>query len=203
VIDPPAMELVVPEPEVQLPIGDATARGAVDTPLLADDALYATQRAARRADVRRDRRRTAPATKVAPPNGTDVLVFGADDTARNQLCGLLRGFGFVVLQTSDSTEALTRSASSPFVAIFVAVALETAGGGDGIDLCLHVRNAIARRGTRATVLVLVADQLRPVDRVRADLAGCDEVILNPVTRGSVARLLDVRGIALPSDARGI
>ena len=39
-------------------------------------------------------------------------------------------------------------------------------------------------------------------RVRAELAGCDEVIAKPVTRGSVARVLDGRGVWLPCDARG-
>jgi len=33
------------------------------------------------------------------------------------------------------------------------------------------------------------------------LAGCDEAILKPFTRGSVASVLDARGVALPSDAR--
>lgn len=202
VVDSPAIEPVAVDPEVQLPVGHATVGGAVDTPLRAEDALYATQRAARRSEVRRDRRHAVPATKVALPNGSDILVLGADGPALDQLCGLLRDFGFVVLQASDPTKALIRSASSPFVAIFVAVALETTDSGDRIELCRQVRNVYPRRGAHATVLVLVADRLRPVDRVRADLAGCDEVILSPVARGSVARLLDARGIALPSDARG-
>ena len=40
-----------------------------------------------------------------------------------------------------------------------------------------------------------------MDRVRAELAGCEEIIAKPVTRGSVAAVLDSRGIALPADRR--
>jgi hypothetical protein len=52
-------------------------------------------------------------------------------------------------------------------------------------------------------LVLVAARLQPTDRVRAALAGCDETILKPMSRGVVARVLDVRGISLPSDERRV
>jgi len=151
--------------------------------------------------VRRARRRV-PVARGAAPSGPDVLVLGADDPARDWLCGLLLGFGFVVLQLSDSAEALARSAASHFVAIFVSASAEATDSDSGIDLCRRIRNATLRRGAGETVLVLVADQMQPADRVRADLVGCDDVILKPVTRGSVARLLDARGIALPSDARG-
>jgi hypothetical protein len=52
------------------------------------------------------------------------------------------------------------------------------------------------------LLVLASAALQPMDRVRAELAGCDETIVKPVTRGSVAGALDKRGIALPVDPRG-
>jgi len=47
----------------------------------------------------------------------------------------------------------------------------------------------------------VAEQLNSTDRVRAGLAGCNEVIVGSISRGSVAGALEARGITLPSDAR--
>jgi hypothetical protein len=44
-------------------------------------------------------------------------------------------------------------------------------------------------------------RLKPTDRVLAELAGCEETILKPVTRTSVAAALDSRGVALPADRR--
>jgi hypothetical protein len=49
--------------------------------------------------------------------------------------------------------------------------------------------------------VLVSTQLRPVERVRAKLAGCDGMLVKPVTRGDVARTLEACGLSLPADAR--
>ena len=56
-------------------------------------------------------------------------------------------------------------------------------------------------GETKPVLVLMALQLSATDRVRAGLAGIQEIVLGAPTRGSVAKVLDARGIALPSDAR--
>ncbi|MFY9510123.1 MAG: hypothetical protein WAQ05_04020, partial [Rubrivivax sp.] len=53
----------------------------------------------------------------------------------------------------------------------------------------------------AMLRVLTSAPLSPVQRVRASLAGFDEVLAKPVSRGNVARVLDARGIVLPSDAR--
>ena len=89
----------------------------------------------------------------------------------------------------------------PYAAVFVDRALGTAAGGDGIDLCNQVREHSRLPGERKPMLVLVAQQLQSTDRVRAGLAGCNEIVLEPITRGSVAAALEARGVALPSDAR--
>lgn len=204
VVQPPAEELVVSDPVVQPPLTPETPiRSTSGTPLVADAAARSARKAANRAKVRRARLRGASAANGTTPAVPEVLVLEADDSAREQLCRLLQAFGFGVRTARDAAEASALAASRPFVAAFVDIALATADGGDGIDLCKHVREASGRRGGGAPVLVLAVAKLRPVDRVRAKLAGCDETILKPATRGSVARLLDARGIALPSDARRI
>lgn len=167
-------------------------------PWLGDpDAERAEQRAARRAQVRRERLRDS-ATAGEAPGAPEVLVLSASDAADSPLCGLLSGFGFGVRVLREAPEL---PAPWPFVAVFVDHALGMADGGDAIDLCNQVREYSRLPGERKPVLLLVADQLSSTDRVRAGLAGCHEIIVGEVTRGVVASALDARGVALPSDAR--
>ena len=186
---------------VQAPAPDGLVRDATDTTLAAD--VRADQKATQRAEVRRRRLRRPSGTGGAARITPEVLVLDANDTSRDSLCHLLRAFGFGVHAMSDPAEASALAASRVLVAIFVDMALMTANGGDGIELCSQIREIRQRRDAGASVLVLLAARLRPIDRVRAELAGCDEVILKPVSRGVVARALDARGILLPSDERRI
>lgn len=167
-------------------------------PYLGDpDADRAAQRAARRAQVRRDRHREVAAEA---PKAPEMLVLGADQPSCSELCTLLRGFGFGV-QATARPPALP--APWPFVAVFVAMPMHTAEGGDTFDLCNQVRESSRLPGQKKPLLVLATQQLSSTDRVRAGLAGCHEILLGPITRSSVAQLLDARGIALPSDARRV
>lgn len=163
------------------------------------DAERAGQRAARRAEVRRERLRDAASTGEAAPV-PEVLVLSAADAAGSALCVQLNAFGFGVRVLREPP---TLPAPWPFAAVFVDRALGMADGGDAIDLCNQVRECARLPGERKPVIVLVADQLSQTDRVRAGLAGCNEVIVGEVTRGSVARAFEAHGIALPSDARRI
>jgi CheY-like chemotaxis protein len=163
-----------------------------------DAALRAERKAAKRAEVRRARLRDAASANGPASVTPEVLVLTTDDASREHLCALLRAFGFGVPAMAKQP---TPPEARPIVAVFVDIDVEIAGGGDGIDLCQQIRDADRRRADPAPLLVLVAGRLRPVDQVRATLAGCDEILLKPVTRGSVASVLDGRGIALPSDAR--
>ncbi len=150
--------------------------------------------------MRRDRVRAAlpDATVGAPSDVPEALVLGADAAACGELCALLQGFGFGV-QVTAVMPAL--QAPWPFVAVFVSAALRDSDGGDAIDVCNRVRESSRRPGETKPVLVLVALQLSATDRVRAGLAGVQEVLRGAPTRGSDAKALDARGVALPSDAR--
>jgi CheY-like chemotaxis protein len=176
----------------------APVRRPAHAPLVADKAARAALKVARRGAVRRDRLQSTAAASAAAP---DVLVLDADDTACHQMCSLLRGFGFGVRSTANVAEAFALATAQPFVAVFADVALDGSGG--GIGLFQHVRGTAQRHGAGSTLLVLAAARLSHIDRVRAELAGCDEAITKPVSRGSVARVLDSHGVALPSDARRV
>ena len=163
-------------------------------------AARSNDKAERRAAVRRSRKRVTPAVDD-PPVVPEVLVFDAHDGDRDRLCNLLRGFGFGVHAVDRADKAAVLAVSRDFVAAFVDIALDAGDGGAGIDLCKRVRAVGPRPDGSQTLLVLVKAKLKPMDRVRAELVGCDETVAKPVTRGSVAGLLDARGIALPTDPR--
>ncbi len=195
--------LVGADPEPMPPVVREGSAGAAGGKAPADvGAELAAKKAARRAVVRRSLLRNAAAAQGAGASAAaEVLVLDADARAREQLTSLLQGFGFGVMAVDDAAKARALAAARPFAAAFLDITLDATDGGAGIDLCRHVHAVSDRRGGPATLLVLVASQLRPIDRVRAELAGCGEAILKPVTRGSVARVLDTHGIVLPSDAR--
>jgi CheY-like chemotaxis protein len=160
--------------------------------------VQARRKAERRAAVRKSRLRGKAAAGAAS-TASAVLVFDPHEAERNRLCNLLRDFGFRVFAAGRVDEAAALAASHNFAAAFVEIAFDAADGGAGIDLCKQVHAGGACRGD--TLLVLTASRLQPMDRVRAELAGCDETLLKPVTRGNVAGVLDSRGIALPIDRR--
>lgn len=156
------------------------------------DALEA-KRAARRASVRRSRLRQLARTQ---PQTAEILVVDRHDIDRGVLCGLLQAFGFVTHSLADPALAVHLLSAHPFAAVFTDIPLDASDGGDGIELARAVKSA-----GRPMLLVLVTQPLSAVDRVRAGLAGFDDVLHKPCTRGNVARVLDVHGIALPADAR--
>ena len=197
------VELVQSDPEVQPPLLEAAPEQPTILPTLDSAAQLATLRAERRAEVRRGRRGGEPATPEGKAMASEVLVVGAADASRTALCDMLQAFGFTVHATDQSADALARASSPSLLASFVSADFSTASGGNGIDLCGQLRHADGRKSGNAPLLVLVAAKLRPMDRVRAELAGCDDAIPTPITRGSVARLLDTRGIALPTDPRRV
>ena len=192
----PARQTEPDTPSLVLTLRDVGSSAAPQLPQSAQSA-----RAARRAAVRRARRSSAPAAPHAAVGAAEVLVVGNPNLASEQLCGLLQTFGFAVHTTADTPEAIAHSASPALLASFVFADMADGSGGNGIDLCSRLRQASAPASTREVLLVLVAAQLRPMDRVRAELAGCDDAIPAPVSRGDVAKLLDARGIRLPSDPR--
>ncbi|MDP2007755.1 MAG: hypothetical protein Q8K45_18940, partial [Rubrivivax sp.] len=161
----------------------------------ADRAARAAVKTARRAAVRRARLAAAPLAMVC-----DILLVDADAGARQQLGALLDGFGFHVRPVATLAQAAVLAAHHTFAAVVVAVDPEAIDGAVH-DLFEQVRCTAGRAGCAAAVRVLVAAQWRPVDRVRAELAGCEETLACPVGSRDLARVLVIHGIALPHDPR--
>lgn len=153
------------------------------------------KRAARRASVRRSRLR-ALAQQAHPAHVPEILVVDRNDIERGILCGLLQAFGFGTHAVADAAQALPLLEATAFTAVFADIAFDASDGGAGISLARRLRVLQPR-----PLFVLVSPPLSPVDRVRAELTGCDAIVDKRVTRGSVARVLDLHGIALPADAR--
>jgi CheY-like chemotaxis protein len=184
-----------------VPLDDGLVRSDPDAraaPWLGDpEAERAELKAGRRAQVRRERQHNTAQGELTPEVPA-ILVLCPVDAASRPLCALLDEFGFAVSTAKDPPAF---AAPWPFVAVFIDLTLGAPSGADPIDLCNRVRESSRLPGERKPVLMLVAAQLGSTDRVRAGLAGCNEVIVGEVSRGSVARALEARGIALPSDAR--
>ncbi len=201
----PAPDVVRPDEarpnEVQPDDAPQSALRDPAEPLVRRRATDVVSRAERRAAARRERRNGPPAPLNAAGGAPEVLVVGNPNVESEQLCSLLQAFGFTVHTTADTTEAMARCASAELLAAFVFADLSDGDGGNGINLCGRLPRGSAPDSQRAVLLVLVAAPLRPMDRVRAELAGCDDVLSTPLTRGGVALFLDARGIRLPSDPR--
>ncbi len=179
--------------------GPQAVRAAAVPPVAApgDRAARRAIKVARRAAVRRARLASAP-----PPTVSDVLVMAADATTRHQIDDLLGAYGFRVRPVATLSQAGLLAAHHPFAAVFVAVP-----PGE-IDAAVHTLFDQARDTSRrvagpVTVRVLVAERWLPVDRVRAELAGCDATLSLPVGQRDIARVLDEHGIVLPKDPRRV
>ena len=162
-----------------------------------------TAKAAHRAAVRHARlARESPeiGATVGPP---DVLVLDDNDAARAQLCSLIEGFGFRAHAARTHAEARAMLATRGFVAVFLDIVLSGTARDAAADLCQRVKQAPAHASGRAAALLIVGSGARPVDRVRASLAGADQFLVKPASRGDVVRALDACGVALPSDPRRV
>lgn len=193
-LEPP---LPAPDPEPEPTPAPAPAPAAT---LVDDEAWLSAERAAKRAFVRRARRRTRNGADASHAF-SEVLVLDREPAARDRLFGLLTGFGFGVLAADTLAEAAAMAAERHFVAAFVDVALGTAGDDPGVSLCRQIKSVTPPPGSASTLLVWVGNKLRPVERVRAELAGCDALLIKPLTRSDVARVLDKHDVAMPADPR--
>lgn len=167
------------------------------------DDQRARKKAARRAYVRRLMLDATAASAEAAEAARHVLVLERHGAARRDLGQLLEEFGFSVVSGAciDEVHELLVKAPPDFAAAFVGTDQEAEFAGDGIELCQFLREAGWIQDRAATAVFLLATALRPADRVRALLAGCDEVIASPPSRGAVAGALDRRGVTLPRDDR--
>lgn len=210
-------------PTANAPLGELTLRSLDDLPVL-DDVAPATDtlppgvvlrtdgepaaagpsvaKAARRAAVRRSRlsgdRLTSAGQSSAP---ADVLVLESDEHDCEHLCALLEAFGFRAHPVQTAVQATRMLDAKHFAAAFLDVGFDGAEQRSSVDLCQRIKSDAPHTSGRAAALIIVSGSTRPVERVRAKLAGSDAFLIKPVTRGSVAQALESCTVALPADSR--
>jgi CheY-like chemotaxis protein len=142
------------------------------------------------------------AQQAAVDGPVDVLIYDPDDEARARIAVWLSAFGFTLHSVPVIDEALAIAKERRLAAVFADVAFDDSDDGAGVALCKRIKAISRRRGdAKPTLLVLVSCRLAPVQQVAAQLAGCDECLVKPVTRGAVASVLDKHCVKMPLDSR--
>jgi len=162
----------------------------------------AATKALRRAQVRRSLQanKLQPEAAAAPP---DVLVLEGDDAAREQLCALLEAFGFRTHPVQSTMQAVRMLAAKRYAVAFLNIIFDGSAAPAAHDLCGRVKATPTHASDAVCSLIIVTGSARPLERVRAELAGCDAFLQKPVSRGAVAQALEACGLALPIDSRRV
>ena len=199
-----------------LPVAPRTPTALMNCQPVAPVTARQVHKAQRRATVRRDRLARNLPTAHAPDAPHHVLVLDTDAVARVELCALLESFGFRAHPARTTAQAQALLGLHDIEAAFLAVVLDGSHADEAAALCHSV--AQASRGAKTTLtttamtartatpaspaaLVIVGSSARPIERVRARLAGANEFLDKPASRGNLARALDTCGVALPADPR--
>ncbi len=160
----------------------------------------ASTKVQRRAQVRRKvlANKGQPVTTATP---ADALVLESDDAARVQLCALLEAFGFRTHPVQSTMQAVRMLAAKRYAVAFLSIIFDGSAGPASHDLCSRVKAPPVHAHDSVCALIVVTGSARPLERVRAELAGCDAFLPKPASRGTVAQALEACGVALPIDAR--
>lgn len=153
-------------------------------------------KAERRAKVRQRQLRTQrdqAAPTATPP--VDVLLLEPDAGSRVAICGVLEEFGFRTHAVVDADEAVAMSQQRRYAAVLLGIG---APEQDTASLCHQLRRMPA---FGATPVFAIGDPGRHADRVRMQLAGAQDTLMRPVTRGALAHTLNLHGVVLPRDPR--
>jgi two-component system, cell cycle response regulator DivK len=117
-----------------------------------------------------------------------LLVVEDDPTIMSLIVILLERAGYDVVQARSAEEGLRLAAENPPNLILMDVALP---GMDGLEATRLLKS---RPGTAGVPVVALTAQAMKQDVERASLAGCDGVIVKPLSRlhflGEVARFLE-------------
>ncbi|MCB2020012.1 MAG: response regulator transcription factor [Burkholderiaceae bacterium] len=144
----------------------------------------------------------AQAGRAGAESLRDVLLLGPE-RANAELGALLQVFGFHVHPATFSADALALIAGMPLAAVFLDVAPGSEEDMDGLELCMEIKQRRAALAGAVPPVFLLANRDSAAGRVRAELAGCNALLIRPVTRGDAARALEAADVALPADQRRI
>lgn len=167
-------------------------------------ALTPAERAEAKAAARRRSRRArlAQAGRAGAESLCDVVLLAREQSDAD-LGARLEAFGFRVHPAAHSADALSLIAALPLAAVFLDVAPGSDEDMDGLELCMEIKQRRAVLAGTVPPVFLLANRDSAAGRVRAELAGCDALLIRPVTRGDVARALEASDVVLPADERRI
>ncbi len=195
------------EPETAAPAETTTPDprpAAAPPPAAHKPLLTSAERAEAKAEARRRSRRArlAQAGRAGAKSLRDVLLLGPE-RANAELGALLQVFGFQVHPATFSADVLALIAEVPLAAVFLDVAPGSEDDMDGLELCMEIKQQRAVLAGAVPPVFLLANRDSAAGRVRAGLAGCDALLVRPVTRGDAARALEAADVALPADERRV
>jgi CheY-like chemotaxis protein len=134
---------------------------------------------------------TAPAASAAAPaaapskKSLQVLIVANNDATLKQLQGQIEHFGHSCQLAYDGEEALVLVAGQPFQFVFLDANI---AGLDCFQTCRAIKqNKAANRA--APAVVLLANPIGAMDKIRAGMAGCDAHVVKPLDDGQLAALL--------------
>lgn len=180
---------------------DLTLRSLDDSPTASPALPPSVTKAARRAAVRRSRLSDHRPSEDKATVPADVLVLERDDGACEQLCSLLENFGFRAHPVQTPVQAVRMLDAKHFAAAFLDLTFDGPQQRASVDLCQRVKTEAPHTPGAMSALIIILGSTRPVERVRATLAGGDVFLVKPMTRGAVAQALEACGVALPADSR--
>jgi two-component system, cell cycle response regulator len=122
----------------------------------------------------------------------EVLLLDANEATLRFLERQADGCGLIAHRARSARDALALLARREFSLLV----LDCEGGDgsdeaefDGLTLCQHIKRNHVHLGEQAPRVVLVTSRLDAVQRVRAQLAGCDEFLTKPLQESELQRVL--------------
>jgi CheY-like chemotaxis protein len=159
------------------------------------------EKASQRAAVRRAQMADSRRGYASLPSVTHALVMDSHPPSRLETGVLLSTFGFQAQTVSSVAEAERALWTKPFAVAFLGEPADGPQETAGIELCHRIKQGAYGSPYLKPKIVMVANRPRPVDPVRARLAGCDHFVSGPTSRGLVAQALEAVSVAMPKDPR--
>jgi CheY-like chemotaxis protein len=141
--------------------------------------------------MRRASDQPPPPREVAPP----VLIVDEDDAASRALERQLSALGLTAVRVNNSDKALELMSRLNFRFVFTDLRLGDDSELDGLHLCQRLKRD-AQGEQPVPKVFLTAAAASAVQRVRANLAGCDAMLDKPVDDGALRRALSAHGALL-------
>jgi CheY-like chemotaxis protein len=174
----------------------AAGPGPVAPPEPAAPSPFQRAKAERRAKVRQRQlrtRRDRAMPSTAPP--IDILLLEPDAASRTLIASVLEDFGFRIHMVVDTADVAAMSVQRRHAAVLLGLGAPDL---DTASLCRQLRRLPA---FGATPVFAIGDPGRHAERVRMQLAGAQDTLMRPLTRGALAQTLDRHGVVLPRDPR--